>query len=108
MKSKQQIEAEIDRTLQQFEPSEKLPENPWFATRLQQRIETEPNERITFAAVLKPAILVLLLAVNIISAAVYLRADTKQPAQDQHAAVVQILAADLNVAGDGETSNIRE
>jgi hypothetical protein len=102
MNKKEKIEQEIRKTLNHFEHAEKLSQNPYFYTRLQQRLE-EKNKNI-FDTVLKPALLTGLVAINLVTAVWYFSGDDQQVQSTGRQALLEILASDLQL--DNEQNNI--
>lgn len=94
MNKKQKIEREIDKTLEQFDKAPKLPPDPYFYTRLQARLNEREKKAGVWGAVLKPALLVILLLLNITSATVYLsqKTDTTNSARQE---LISLLSEDF-------------
>jgi hypothetical protein len=73
---KKQIEKEVEKTLQQLDHFEKLESDPFFYTRLQAKMKNTQNQHIQSAILsfagrhLRPAFLILVLVLNLISALV--------------------------------------
>ncbi len=80
---KEKIEQEVQKTLQSFKHAERLKSNPFFYTRLKNRIENlhSKKQKIRgweFAGrVLKPALLLLIIALNIFSATLFFKYKTQ-------------------------------
>lgn len=76
---KERIEKEVEKTLQQLDQFEKLESDPFFYTRLQAKMKSTQNQHnqsaiFSFAGrYLRPAFLILLLVLNLISALVVLQ-----------------------------------
>jgi hypothetical protein len=76
MSRKKKIEKEVEKTLQCFEQAEKLADNPFFYTRVKARIEGRkaPARKNVWQfgwSVLKPAFLILIVALNILTVTIY-------------------------------------
>jgi hypothetical protein len=71
---KEQIDKEVEKTLQQLDRFERLGNDPFFYTRLQAQLKSVRNQPVPFGLVssigryLRPAFLVLLLFLNLVSA----------------------------------------
>lgn len=82
MGRKERIEQEIDKTLQCFETFQKIEPNPFFYTRLQARIRSVEEQKVRSKhpiftlSYLRPALLVFLVALNVLSAILVFRGDT--------------------------------
>jgi len=78
MNRKEKIELEVQKTFQSFDQAERLKSNPFFYARLKTRIDnlhsTKQNIRGWESAgrVLKPALLLMIIALNILSATLFL------------------------------------
>ena len=99
MNKKAHIENEIQKTLDQFDQAEKLPHDPWFYTRLQAQLDSRRQQRKVLAAVLKPAMLTLLVLANIGTAAWYLNSGESATTSSRQE-LVELLANDFNVNSD--------
>lgn len=80
MEREQKIAQEIDKTLGFLEHSDRLKPSPFFYIRLQARIDAQEKKSVSqwFPGILKPALLVLLLAVNILTVVFFLSNDTSE------------------------------
>ena len=83
MSRKKKIEHEVEKTLQCFDSAEKLEENPFFYTRVKARIESRNNEAGKSLwqfgwSILKPAFLVLIIVINIITVTMYFTSKQSQ------------------------------
>ncbi|MBI9072637.1 MAG: hypothetical protein JEY94_13625 [Melioribacteraceae bacterium] len=96
MNKKNTIEEEIQKTLAQFDNAERLPSNPYFYTRVKQRIDERKKTHRTFFAVLKPATLALLLLINVSTVTWYLNGSTTTSV-DTKSELAEILSGDLNL-----------
>ncbi len=73
MNKKDTIEQEIQKTLDQIENTENLPPNPYFYTRVQARLEERRKKQNVFSAILRPALLTALVAINLSTADLVLK-----------------------------------
>jgi hypothetical protein len=79
MNRKEKIELEVQKTLECFSHSERLKGNPFFYTRLKNRIDNSSTQKRKtigweFAwGVLKPILLLLIIVLNIFSATLFLK-----------------------------------
>jgi len=77
MNRKEKIEKEVQKTLESFYQAERLKSNPLFYARLKNRIDnTSSDKRKTIdwqfaSGVLKPSLLLLIIALNIFSATLF-------------------------------------
>jgi hypothetical protein len=85
MKSKEQIEQEVQKTLQCFENRTPLESNPFFSTRVLARIRSLEEEqharslrKVFSLSYLRPALLTLIIALNVVSAIVIFRGSHNQ------------------------------
>ena len=85
MKSKEQIEQEVMKTLQCFEQRESIECNPFFATRVLARIRSLEEEqrarslrKVFSLGYLRPALLALIVVLNIASAIIVFRGSQTQ------------------------------
>lgn len=85
MTKKKKIEQEVQKTLEGFDQAERLKSNPFFYTRLRARIEQSDAKQMQpkgweFAwRVLKPALLFLIIALNIFTATQFLKNQNNEP-----------------------------
>lgn len=104
MSKKEKIEQEIQKTLDQFENPEKLPPNPYFFTRVQARLEETRKQQSVMAAILRPALLTVLVAINLGTAFWYFSGDEQQVQIDARQELAEILQDDLTL--ENEENNI--
>ncbi|MBD3289490.1 hypothetical protein GF337_11860 [candidate division KSB1 bacterium] len=97
MNKKQRIENEIKRTLEQLDHQENLPANPYFYTRIQQRLEDRRKRRNAYYGILRPAWIVLLVAINL-STALWYFSGSESRQMDKRQQLIQILSDDLEIA----------
>lgn len=98
MNKKERIEHEIDKTLQQFDQQEKLPANPYFYTRIQQRLDEKREHRKIYAGILRPAWIVLLGLMNLGTAYWYFSDSERQYQTNSRQQLIEILAEDLVIS----------
>lgn len=79
MDRKERIQQEIDKTLEQFDNAERIKPNPFLLTRIEARIREEKRERKFSVArtVLRPALLLIILAANIFTISEFLHYRTE-------------------------------
>lgn len=97
MDKKEKIEQEIRKTLDQFEQAVTLPANPYFHTRVRQRLEEQTKTKRTFSAILKPALLMALVVLNLVTAGRYFSGSESSAQTDTRKRLGEILAGDLNL-----------
>ena len=83
MKKKARIEEEVEKTLQCFETTEKVEPNPFFYTRLQAKIRSieekkESSKKSGLSLALRPALLLCLVVINLLSAVLVFRESDSQ------------------------------
>ncbi len=100
MNKKDKIEQEIRKTLDQFDHAEKLPPNPYFYTRVKARIEEKNRKQGIFSTILKPALLTVLIALNLFTAAWYLGGSDQKEQTGSREQLIEILAGDLELEND--------
>lgn len=104
MSKKEKIEREIQKTLDQFENVEQLPPNPYFFTRVQARLEETRKQQGVFSAILRPALLIALVAINLSTAILYISGTSQTEQFETRQELVEILASDLKL--DDNQDNI--
>jgi len=79
MTKKEKIEQEVQKTLEGFDQAERLKSNPFFYTRLKARIDDLHPQKQKIRGwelawgILKPALLFLIIALNIFTATLFLK-----------------------------------
>ena len=96
MNKKATIEQQINKTLEQFEQADALPPNPYFYTRVQARLDEKREQRHLFGAILKPALLTVLLAVNLSTAIWYMGSLGQTDQTDGRQELIELLTGDSN------------
>ncbi|MFA7289967.1 MAG: hypothetical protein WC055_13905 [Melioribacteraceae bacterium] len=94
MNNKEKIEKQIEKTLEQFNNAEILPPNPFFYTRVEAKIKAKQKSSYVLTEVLKPAMLIVLLAINISTAVWYLSASEQQEESSQ-SELIYLLSSDF-------------
>jgi hypothetical protein len=97
MNVKEKIELEIRKTLDQFDNMEQLPPNPYFFTRLQVRLKEKQKQHTIISVILKPALLIALVALNLGTGYWYFSGDEPQDQQNTKQELVEILKNDLTL-----------
>ena len=100
MNKKEKIEQEINKTLSQFEHKDSLPPNPYFFTRVQQRLNKQPGNESTLLAFLKPALIIVLFVINIGTVIWYFNNGITYNSFDKRQELIEILSSDLNLGKD--------
>jgi hypothetical protein len=108
MNKKEKIQNEIDKTLGMFEKKESLPPNPYFYTRVQQRLNEKTKKEFSIFNVLKPAFFTALIALNLTTAIWYTSSDSSVISIETDLELVDILKSDLNLESDQTQSLIFE
>jgi len=104
LNKKEKIEQQINKTLDQFENAEQLTPNPYFFTRVQAHIEERQHKNNRFAAILRPALLTTLVAINLSTAFWYMSGDDQIAQADTHQELIELLGSDLEL--ENNQSNI--
>lgn len=103
MNKKEKIEQEINKTLAQFDNAERMLSNPYFYTRVQARLEEKQRQKTGFSAILKPALIIALVVINITTTVWYLNFGTQVNQSESRQELLDILSEDLNL--DNNQSN---
>ena len=100
MKKEEKIREEIEKTLAFLDKKESLPANPFFYTRLRQRLDEKSGRKFTFSGTLKPAFFILLLILNLTTVIWHL--DLNEPAVSNNDKVdlTDFLKTDFNLDSD--------
>ena len=110
MDKKERIEEEVEKTLQCFEDFEKLEPNPFFLTRLKAKIRSfeaeqertiQPGRRLWF---LHPAVLSLLVVLNLFSAILVFRGSDTHMETDSRSQYIAAFAEEYSL--NQEDSNL--
>lgn len=105
MNKQERIQSEIDKTLGLFDKKESLPPNPYFYTRVQQRINEKSRKGFSLSAVLKPAFFTALVAINLTTAIWYTSSDSLAISSENNLELTDILISDFNLEND-QTENL--
>jgi hypothetical protein len=97
MKNKEKIEEEIRKTLDMFEQKESLPPNPYFYTRVQQRLNEKSENKSIVAGYLKPVFLSILLFINVATFVWYFDSSANYTAANNQEELIEYLSSDLNL-----------
>ena len=97
MNKKEKIENEVNKTMELFDKKESLPPNPYFYTRVQQRLNEKSKKEISFSAILKPAFFTVLVALNLTTAIWYTSSENLTYQTDSKILLTDILKSDLNL-----------
>lgn len=105
MSKQEKIQKEIDKTLGLFDKKESLKPNPYFYTRVQQRINEKPKKEFSLSAILKPAFFTVLVTLNLTTAIWYTSSDGIISSSETEIELVDILKTDFNLESD-QTENL--
>lgn len=100
MNKKEQIEQQVNKTLDQFEQAEQLPPNPYFYNRVQARLDESRRKQTILSAILKPALLTALVLVNFSTAFWYMGGTIQTERNENRQELVDLLTSDLNLEND--------
>lgn len=105
MNKQEKIQNEIDKTFGLFDKKETLPPNPYFYTRVKQRLNDRTKKEFSIFSVLKPAFFTALIALNLTTAIWYTSSDGSVISSDADLELVDILKTDFNLDND-QTENL--
>lgn len=97
MNKKENIKSEIEKTLDMLDHKESLPPNPYFYTRVKQRLNEKSRKKFTFAAILKPAFFTALIALNLTTAIWYTSSESFNNNSDTNLVLADIFKSDFNL-----------
>lgn len=104
MNKKEQIEKQVRETLDLLNNPEQLSPNPYFYTRVQARLEENSQQKHAVSAILRPALLTVLILLNLSSAAWYLKGTSQASQTDSHQELVDLLTNDFQL--DNNETNL--
>ena len=105
MNKQEKIQNEIDKTLGLFDKKEPLPPNPYFYTRVKQRLNEKTKKEFSMFRGLKPACFTALIALNLTTAIWYTSSDSLVISAETDLELVDILKSDFNFESD-QTENL--
>ena len=105
MNKQEKIQNEIDKTVEMLEQKESLPPNPYFYTRVQQRLNEKTKKEFLIFSVLKPAFFTALIALNLTTAIWYTSSDSSVINTETDLELVDVLKSDFNLNND-QTENL--
>lgn len=108
MNKEEKIKREIEKTLGLLESGETLKPNPYFYTRVQQRINEKSKKEFSFLGVLKPAFFTALIVLNLTTAIWYTNSDDLINITETDTELADILKSDFNLDSDQTESLIFE
>jgi hypothetical protein len=104
MNKNEKIEEQISKTLDLFDNAEQLPAAPCFFTRVQAHIDSRQRKTPLFVVLMRPALLTVLLALNLSTAFWYISGGDLFGKIDSRQNLIELLAKDLKL--DSSQSNI--
>ena len=105
MNKKEKIENQIDKTFGMFDKKESLQPNPYFYTRVQQRLNEKSKREFSIFSILKPVFFIALVALNLTTAIWYTTSDSLTISTENELELVDILKSDFNLDSD-QTENL--
>ena len=108
MNRKQINESEIEKILEMFDVNESLPTNPYFYTRIQQKIDEKSQKSFSLSGILKPAFFTLLVILNLTTAIWYTSTSNLSESTETSVELADVLKSDFNVEYDLTKSLILE
>jgi hypothetical protein len=100
MNKREKIEREIDKAFGKFEKKDLLEPNPYFYTRIQQRLNERKRKKLNFSAILKPAFFTALIAINAYTAVWYINLSDEYNYSESNQGLVEIFSGDFNLEND--------
>ena len=97
---KEKIQSEIDKTLDLLDQKDSLKPNPYFYTRIKQRIDEKNKKVFSLSSVLKPAFFTLLLMLNLTTVIWYTNSEEIADFSESELELVDILKSDLDLEED--------
>lgn len=97
MNKHEKIQNEIDKTLGLFDKKESLPPNPYFYTRVKQRLNEKSKKGSTFWGVLKPALMTGLFLVNMGTVLWHFNSSEIYTQVSSQEELIEVLTSDLNL-----------
>ena len=97
MNKKVKIEEEVKKTLGMLDQQESLPPNPFFYTRIQQRIKEKSEGKFAFLGFLKPALLTGLVVINIGTYIWFFSDDQVDTLNNNQQELIELLSQDFNL-----------
>lgn len=97
MNKREKIHNEIEKTLNLFEKKDSLPTNPYFYTRVQQRLNEKSKTGSKFYGFLKPALLTGLFAINIGTVLWHFNSSELYSQVSSKEELTEVLTSDLNL-----------
>lgn len=107
MNKQDKIQNEIDKTMGLLDKTESLPPNPYFYTRVKQRLNEKSRKKHPILGILKPVLFTALIALNLTTAIWYINTDANF-SEDADLELVDLLKSDLNLDNDQSESLIFE
>lgn len=97
MKEKKRIEEEVQKSMELLDQQESLPPDPYFYTRLRARIDSRNQQHRVLSLSLKPALLALLVMMNLGTAVWYLAGDSSSAEKSNRDTLIELLAEDISL-----------
>lgn len=97
MNKQEKIQYEIDKTLGLLEQKEELQPNPYFYTRVQQKLNEKSKKNFSIFSILKPAFFTALIALNLTTAIWYTSSNALTVSSKMDVELVDILKSDFNL-----------
>jgi hypothetical protein len=100
MKKEEKIREEIEKTLAFLDKKESLPPNPFFYTRIRQRLDEKSRRKFTFSGTLKYSLLILLLILNLTTVIWHLDLNETAVSTNDKVDLTDFLKTDFNLDND--------
>ena len=100
MKKEEKIREEIEKTLAFLDKKESLPPNPFFYTRIRQRLDEKSRRKFTFSGTLKYSFLILLLILNLTTVIWHLDLNETAVSTNDKVDLTDFLKTDFNLDND--------
>ena len=105
MRNEDKIRSEIDKTFDLLDQKDLLPPNPYFYTRVKQRIEEKLKRKSNLSNYLKPVFFMFLLILNLTTVIWYNSSNISTNYTESNLELVDILKSDLNFENE-QTDNL--
>ena len=100
MDKKENIQNEIDKTLSLLDQKDSLKSNPYFYTKIMQRLDEKKRKEFSFSNIMKPAFFSLLLVLNLTTVIWYTSSEEHINDAEFKVELIDVFKSDLNLEND--------